>query len=168
MKKQFLLLLAVVAAVFAFSSCSKDEPKDPEYTRCSYDVTVEDGLSAIYDFTITTTTADGEVQESPFLYQSKIVSWRENAKPFKVSFKLVGKLKPNAADIIKDLASKHVIINEGYSYMGIAAVYSDKEYNNMKRTLYFKSEGLDHWISPNDLTKYLSKPTFVLFDVSEK
>lgn len=168
MKYRFLLLLAVVATVFAFSSCSKDEPKEPEYTRCSYDVTVEDGLSAIYDFTITTTTADGEVQETPFLYQAKIVSWRESPKPFKVTFKLVGKLKPDAAAIIDELAKHHVIINEGYSYLGIAAVYSDKEYNNMKRTFYFKSEGKDHWISPNDLKQYLSQPTLVLFDVSEK
>lgn len=167
MKKNFLFLMAVIATALAFSSCSKDEPKEPEYCRASYEVTVEDGLSAIYDFKLTTTTADGEVKESPFLYETNIVSWREFVKNFKVKFKLVGTLKPNAAEIINDLASKHVIISIGFSYSGTVGVYSDKEYKKLKRTLYSESETYEKWVSPNDLKEFLPRHTLVVFDKGE-
>ena len=139
MKIKRLSLLCLIIATVLFNSCS-DEPASPQYVDYEYGVEVLEGYSLIYDVTCTYTnifTNELETKTVGNLGASSFSGRGEGTpKAKEVVFKVEGKLKPNAKELVEEAIAKHKKFPIGFKCRGKAYVYSDPDCTNFVKELF--------------------------------
>lgn len=170
--KSLSLLCLFVIALFSFNSCSDDEPAAPQYVDYVYGVEVLDGYTLIYDITCSYTnifTNELETKTVGNLGESSF-SGRDEGTPKakEVVFKVEGKLKPNAKELVEEAIAKHRRFSIGYKCRGKANVFSDPECTNFVKELFSfrKSSEVTTEYDAEYLKYYLDNyPTIEIYEI---
>lgn len=170
--KRLSLLCLLVMAAFSFNSCSDDEPDSRQYIDYEYGVEVLEGYSLIYDVTCTYTniyTNELETKTVGNLGESSFSGHGEGTpKAKEVVFKVEGKLKPNAKELVEEAIAKHKKFSIGYKCRGKAYVYSDPECTNFVKELFSfrKSSEVTTEYDAEYLKYYLDNyPTIEIYEI---
>lgn len=169
--KRLSLLFLVVITAFSFNSCSDDEPDSRQYIDYEYGVEVLEGYSLIYDVTCTYTNIfTGEVEKKTVgnMGENLFFGRGENVKAKEIVFKVEGKLKDNAKEIVEDAIAKHKKFYIGYKCRGKAYVYSDPECTNFVKELFSfrKSSEVTTEYDAEYLKYYLDNyPTIEIYEI---
>lgn len=170
--KRLSLLCLLVMAAFSFNSCSDDEPDSRQYIDYEYGVEVLEGYSLIYDVTCTYTnifTNELETKTVGNLGESSFSGHGEGTpKAKEVVFKVEGKLKPNAKELVEEAIAKHRTFSIGYKCRGKAYVYSDPECTNFVKELFSfrKSSEVTTEYDAEYLKYYLDNyPTIEIYEI---
>ena len=165
------LLCLFVIALFSFNSCSDDEPAAPQYVDYVYGVEVLDGYTLIYDITCSYTnifTNELETKTVGNLGESSFSGRGEGTpKAKEVVFKVEGKLKPNAKELVEEAIAKHRRFSIGYKCRGKAYVYSDPECTNFVKELFSFHRSSEVSESDAESLKYYidNYPTIEIYEI---
>ena len=170
MKNTVSLILTLMVSMFSFTSCQTKTDPEQKGVYCSfYDLLIEDLDFKLYDFTVTyydvrlecinTSVMTGQL----WTYSSST----EEPKFDKFVLKLEAKLKPDAADIVKDLEAAGKSLETGYTYTFKAGYYEDGSMNGVKKTLVSEHESFKHMVSPDKFHELLSTPSISIIDITE-
>lgn len=137
--KRLSLLCLIIIATVSFNSCS-DEPASPQYVDYEYGIEVLEGYTHIYDISCTYTniyTNELETKTVGNLGESSFSGHGEGTpKAKEVVFKVEGKLKPNAKELVEEAIAKHKKFPIGFKCRGKAYVYSDPDCTNFVKELF--------------------------------
>ncbi len=170
MKKTVSLILTLMVSMFSFTSCQTKTDPEQAGVYCSYyDLLIEDLDFKLYDFTVTYYDVRLECINTLVLASQLWTYSGSTAEPVfdKFVLKFEAKLKPDAADIVKDLEAAGKPLESGYTYDFKAGYYEDSSMAGLKKSLVSEHESFKHLVSPDRFHELLSIPSISIIDVTE-
>lgn len=170
MKKAITLILTLMVSMVSFTSCQTNSDPEQNGVYCSYyDLVIEDLDFKLYDFTLTYYDVRLECINTMVMTGQlwTDIASTEEPKFDKFVLKFEAKLKPDAADIVKDLEAAGKSLESGYTYDFRAGYYVDGTMAGLKRALVNEHETFKILVSPDKFHELLSTPTISIIDVTK-
>lgn len=174
MKKFFCMMVPVlVASMVSLSSCTKNGKENPEEYFFYEKFTVETGDLEVklYDLSVIFYNVSQErMMTLPLeLGYFEYFGGEYRAKlPEGFDFKVVGKLKANASEIVDKLVEEGNPMTFGEKYDCEIAFYKDKDKKAAHQILMKSTENRISTMKPENFSKYLENPEITIVEYSTK